>query len=134
MPVLIRSYCLITVLLACTPTDPCACLQAPGLVVVTGTVERADSTPAVEALTWFQTYSDTVCLVPRLKSSPTAVDGAGRYLHTVITGAPARECLGIFAARPAAGGLSDSVLATRVHTYTYREPPDTLAIPVLRLP
>jgi hypothetical protein len=130
----LRPIYLILLLLACTPTEPCSCLAPPGLLVVVGSVERADSTPAIEAVSWFQTYNDTLCLERRYRSTPAPVDGSGRYLHVILTGAPARECVGIFAARTGTAGLTDSVFTARVHSYSDRAPPDTLVIPVLRLP
>lgn len=133
MRVLGRAVPLVTLFVACLPTDPCSCLVPPGVAEVVGEVQRVDSTPATDALTWYVIYEDTACAITRVTGAPVPVDDAAAYQHRVFTELDRRQCVAVYAAPPGAAGRSDSTRATRIHTFRYREPPDTLAMPVIRL-
>ncbi len=134
MRVLARALAVAAILVGCIPTDPCTCLLPPGTAELTGRVEHADSAPALDAVTWSVVYQDTLCSVASSSGETLPVAAGGTFAHRVFTELDRRRCVAVYAAPPGATGRSDSTRSTRVHTFRYREPPDTLAMPTIRLP
>ena len=127
-----------TVLLACLPTEPCACPPAPSLFTLFGSVQGPDEQPAPGATIRTSAFRDTTCaggepdiLTPNTVQS--AASGAFRInLRSVYS--PGPRCLRIvaFAGEPT---VTDSVVVPPlvVHFRVGRDPPDSLGI-LVRLP
>jgi hypothetical protein len=107
----------------------CDCLSPAA--VLRGEVQFADSTPATSAVTWWVVYADTTCAVPAQTGGTIAVDAGAGYSHQAY-GYDQPRCVAVYAAPSAA--RQDSARATRVHTFRADYPPDTLHMPVIRLP
>ena len=121
----------ITAMSSCNVTDTCGCTPAIPATTVRGDVQMADSTPAVGAVSWSIIYHDTTCALPAERGITTAVDGSARFLHDVPRYGH-RACVAVYAA--AGFASNDSVGVTRIHTFDYYLPADTLLMPVIRLP
>lgn len=126
------------ILLACTPTEPCACPPSTSLLTVYGSIRRADLQPAAGALVSAFAWRDGQCAqgnAELVSLDPIRSDEAGAFrgLLRSIT-APGTRCLRLvaYASEPA---TSDSVVATDliVQFRIDRERPDSLGV-ALRLP
>ena len=120
--ILVRGAAAVAVLLACTPTEPCACPPARTSLVVYGEVRTAVGNPAASAVVRFLLAPPTVG-VPAMGSScafdpatnvadPAQVrtDAAGRFRSTVYSiYGPATRCLRVTASADGSGPESASV-------------------------
>ena len=120
-----------TLLASCQPV--CACLSLPPTVVLVGQVQNADSTPAANAVSWAVVYLDTTCSQQAQGGSTTPLDSTAHFRHEV-NGIISRQCMAVYAAPPGTSQRKDSVGVSRVHTFNSTYPPDTLVMPVIRLP
>ena len=121
----------ITAMSSCNTTNGCGCTPVIPSTTVRGDVQKVDSTPAVGAVSWSIIYHDTTCALPAQRGVTTTVDGSARFLHDVPRYGH-RACVAVYAA--AGWASNDSVGVTRIHTFDYYLPPDTLLMPVIRLP
>ena len=111
----------------------CGCTDIPPIVVLKGVVQHADSTPATNAVSWAVLYQDTTCTVPRYPGFTVPVDSTAHYRHELY-GQLDRQCVAVYAAPPGTANRQDSVGVTHVHTFRTGYPPDSLDLPVIRLP
>ena len=120
------------VLLACTPTEPCACPPATSLFRVFGRGFTANGTPAPDA-TIAGYAADMDCASPQWESldavpSGTAADGTFRSTLRSI-GGPAVRCLRLVAYAASPGSSDSTVTPNLIVSFRIdRQTPDSLGV------
>ena len=119
----------VLILLACAPTEPCACTPALALGTVFGTVTDATGqpVPAVIISAGVLVPDCDGVEYPLVNDAPTVTDGAGKYRYAFRATAPVEGCAMVvalssdaavlasvnapirLAIRPRLGGRPDSV-------------------------
>jgi hypothetical protein len=137
-----RSVRLVTIgtaiLLACTPTEPCACPPSTSLFIVYGSIRRSDLQPAGGALVRAFAWRDGLCAngtASHLFNDPIRSDASGSFRALLSSlDPPGTRCLRLvaYAGDP---GASDSVVASDliVQFRHDREHPDSVGV-ALRFP
>lgn len=131
------TVCAAAILLACTPTEPCACPPATSLFLIYGKVQQADAQPAVGAQLRATAWGSSQCgdgegpALVSLDPLVTTASGSFRAQLRSVTGGGLR-CVRLVAYTGAAG-TTDSVVAPDLFLLfrSDRERPDSLGI-VLR--
>ena len=113
---LTRAVVAVAVLLACAPTEPCACPPARTSIIVYGEVRMADGSPATDAMMQYVLAlppggpnGQGICELDPAENdaepSTALVDGTGRFRTQVFSYfAPATRCLRVTAS--AAAGVA----------------------------
>jgi len=125
---------IVALLVACLPTEPCACPPLRTWFLLFGSVDRADGVPVPAARIRVSAPFDAgaACDAPGFREplDPEVVAGAdGQFRATVFSmGSPGSRCIRVAAfAGPA--GASDSAAVDGLIVQFHRgEPPDSLGV------
>jgi hypothetical protein len=139
--VLLRGVAGVALLLACIPTEPCACVPAQGSLIVYGEVRAASGSAVASAVVRYVltpltivTATGDVCPVDAPGGNVFApqerADAAGRFRMLVMSD-PGMLCLRVTAHAPGAVADSASVSGLLVHFRSSR--PDSVGV-VVTLP
>lgn len=128
------TLCGAAILLACTPTEPCACPPATSLFLIYGKVQQADALPAVGAQLRATAWGSSHCgdgegpTLVSLDPIVTAASGSFRAQLRSVTGGGLR-CVRLVA-YVGDPGTTDSVVAPDLFLLfrSDRETPDSLGI------
>ena len=119
--ILTRGAVGVAVVLACTPTEPCACPPARTSVILYGEVRTADGLPAAGAALQYvlsvpaPAAGGKLCEVDptRNDAEPTAAsaDAAGRFRTQIFSGfGPATRCVHVTASAAAGSARVEGIL------------------------
>lgn len=123
---------LAALLIACFPTEPCACAAPLSTLIVRGDVVRG-SEPVGDAIVQAEGFLTASCASSRIvltgTEHATRTDASGRYTLRLATSlSPASRCLRLIV-RPTSLGGSDSVVVAGVRgAFVAQRPPDTLTL------
>ena len=117
-------------LIACFPTEPCACTPPLYALVVRGSVQRAGA-PVPNAIVQAEAFSSMSCSSTRLvlegASHVTRANASGDYLLFLGTRlSPADRCLRLVV-RPTSLGAADSLVVAGL-VGRFQAPADTLTL------